>query len=217
MPLNIAILVSGRGSNMSAILDAIKAGRLDAQVKMVLSNNPEAQGLNIARSHGIHAGAIDHKGLKREEHEKKMLGLLCSMEIDFVVLAGYMRVLTPAFLAPFKAASGDRQYFKIINIHPSMLPDFPGAHAYDDAFAAGVAKSGITVHLIDELVDHGPILAQESFDRLPADTLDDFKARGLAVEHKLYPAVLQRISQEGIDAILQSSPSRDLHPAEAAG
>jgi folate-dependent phosphoribosylglycinamide formyltransferase PurN len=106
-----------------------------------------------------------------------------------------MRVLTPLFLNAFKHPDG---YFRVINIHPSLLPDFPGASGYEDAFAAGVPESGITVHLVDEHVDHGPILAQARFQREPGDTIETFKARGLALEHQLFPRVLQQVSKEGI-------------------
>lgn len=195
MSIRLAILVSGRGSNMESILRAIKEGELDAKVEIVLSNNPEALALPTARKYGVHAIAVDSKGLSRAEHEERVLKELGEYEIDFVVLAGYMRILTSNFLQQFKHKDG---YFRVINIHPSLLPAFPGANAYEDAFKYGVLVSGITVHLADEKVDHGPILAQESFPRLEGDTLDAFKSRGLSVEHKLYPKVLQSIAKHGI-------------------
>ncbi|MBX9879837.1 MAG: phosphoribosylglycinamide formyltransferase [Candidatus Obscuribacterales bacterium] len=195
MSIRLAILVSGRGSNMESILRAIKDGELDAKVELVLSNNSEALALVTARKYGVHAIAVDNKGLSREEHEKRVLSELANYEIDLVVLAGYMRILTSNFLQQFKHKDG---YFKVINIHPSLLPAFPGANAYEDAFKYGVLVSGITVHLADEKVDHGPILAQETFSRLENDTLESFKSRGLSVEHKLYPRVLQSIAKNGI-------------------
>lgn len=195
MSIRLAILVSGRGSNMESILRAIKDGELDAKVEIVVSNNPEALALVTARKYGVHAIAVDNKGLSREEHEKRVLSELANYEIDLLVLAGYMRILTSSFLQEFKHKD---DYFKVINIHPSLLPAFPGANAYEDAFKYGVLVSGITVHLADEKVDHGPILAQETFSRLENDTLESFKARGLAVEHKLYPRVLQSIAKNGI-------------------
>lgn len=195
MPIRIAVLVSGRGSNLEAILQAIKDGQLQAQVEIVISNNPEALALPMARKYGVHAIAIDSKGMSRSQHERLVLHELSLHQIDYVVLAGYMRILTADFLQPFKDPQG---FYRVINIHPSMLPAFPGADAYGDAFAAGVAESGISIHLVDEQVDHGPILAQESFARLENDTLESFKARGLEVEHRLYPSTLQKISREGI-------------------
>jgi formyltetrahydrofolate-dependent phosphoribosylglycinamide formyltransferase len=195
MPLRLAILVSGRGSNMTAIFEAIEAGRLDAAVKLVFSNNPAAPALAVAAERGIKTCALSHRGMTRQEHEQKVWEILAPYQIDFVILAGYMRVLSPAFLRHFK---DERGFFRVLNIHPSLLPAFPGAHAYEEAYDYGVRLSGITVHLVDEQVDHGPILAQESFKRLPQDDLDSFKARGLAVEHRLFPQVLQEISLHGV-------------------
>ncbi len=198
MSLKIAILVSGRGSNMSAIFDAIEAGRLDASVELVFSNNPDAAALSLAADRGISTASYSNKGISRQAHEEEVLSILSKYEFDFIVLAGYMRVLSETFLREFKHEEG---YFRVINIHPSLLPSFPGAHAYEEAFAYGGTLSGITVHLVDEKVDHGPILAQESFSRHADDSLDQFKARGLALEHKLFPEVLQNISKHGVKFI----------------
>jgi phosphoribosylglycinamide formyltransferase-1 len=195
MLIKIAILVSGRGSNMEAILRAIKNNQLQAKVEVVISNNPEALALSTARKYGVHAVAIDSKGLSREEHERRVLSELAMHEIDYVVLAGYMRLLSAKFLQEFRHRHG---YYRVINIHPSLLPAFPGASAYEDAFAAGVKQSGITIHLVDEKMDHGPILSQKSFPRLDGDTIDTFKARGLQIEHELFPACLQEIASGGI-------------------
>lgn len=194
MSLKIAILVSGRGSNMTAILEAIDAGRLDAKVEFVFSNKPDAPALSIAAERGIQTFALCHRGMKREEHEREMLKIFEKFELDLIVLAGYMRVLSPVFLHAFR---DERGFFRVLNIHPSLLPAFPGAHAYEDAFNYGVRLAGITVHLVDEKVDHGPILAQASFERLEDDDLESFKARGLALEHRLFPEVLQKISMHG--------------------
>ncbi len=194
MPISIAILVSGRGSNMQAILEAKASGALNIEIPVVCSNNEHAAALEIARSHGVEAVAISHKGLTREQHESQLLTALARFDVDYVVLAGYMRILTSTFLSAFSHPDG---YFKVVNIHPSLLPAFPGASGYEDAFAYGVRLSGVTVHLVDEQVDHGPILAQESFPRLDDDTLESFKARGLAVEHRIYPAVLGQLSVDG--------------------
>jgi phosphoribosylglycinamide formyltransferase 1 len=195
MSLRLGVLVSGRGSNLEAILRAIKNGELNATVEIVISNRPEAMALMIARNYGVHAIAIDQKGMTRTAHEHRVLEELESHSLDYVVLAGYMRLLSPEFLGRFKHSDG---YFKVINIHPSLLPDFPGANAYEDAYNAGVPESGISVHLVDEQMDSGPILAQVKFPRLKQDSLDDFKNRGLRLEHSLFPAVLQDIAQHGI-------------------
>ncbi|MGH9550630.1 MAG: phosphoribosylglycinamide formyltransferase [Terriglobales bacterium] len=201
MRIKLAVLVSGRGSNLEAILSAIKSGALDAKVEVVLSNKPDAPALAIAREHGVHALALDQKGLGRVEHEEKLLQELAKYPVDFVVLAGYMRVLSPVFLKQFKDPTGG--FYRIINIHPSLLPAFPGKNAYEDAFSAGVSQSGITVHLVDEQVDHGPILAQRSFIRQTSDTVETFKARGLAVEHALFAEVLQEIAHHGISQLIK--------------
>lgn len=196
MSIKIAVFVSGRGSNLNAIIQAIQDGRLDAEIVATISNDPEAAALKLAKQHGIETFALSHKGLKRKEHESKLLDYLSNLEIDFIVLAGYMRVLSKHFLNQFKHEDG---YFKVINIHPSLLPAFPGIDAYKEAFDYGVKVSGVTIHLVDEKIDHGPIIAQEPFPRFDQDTLDSFSARGLSVEHSLYPAVLQQIALQGIN------------------
>ncbi|HEY9714369.1 MAG TPA: phosphoribosylglycinamide formyltransferase [Chroococcales cyanobacterium] len=196
MSLQLVVFVSGRGSNLEAILKAIAERRLDARVNLVVSNDPQAKALDIAREHNVPTAAISNQGLSRKEHEEKVLAALKEVDFDFIVLAGYMRILSAEFLRPFLDRRG---YYRIINIHPSLLPAFPGKNAYELAFNYGVKISGITVHLIDEQVDHGAILAQESFQRLPGDTLETFTRRGLAVEHELYPRVLNEIAKHGIE------------------
>lgn len=195
MPLKIAVFISGRGSNLNAIIQAIADKELNAVIQTVVSNDPDAFGLTIAKQHGLTTFALSHKGMNRREHESKLLEYLKDKDVDYIVLAGYMRVLSPHFLNAWKHESG---YFKVINIHPSLLPAFKGTSGYEDAFNYGVKVSGVTVHLVDEDVDHGPILAQVPFPRFPNDTLEAFCARGLSVEHALYPSVLQTIATEGI-------------------
>ncbi len=189
---------------MKAILQAIEEGRLDARATVVFSNNPQAPALAAALALGVPVESVGHRGLSREDHETRLLETLSRYPVDYVVLAGYMRVLTSSFLQHFHHQDG---YFRIVNIHPSLLPAFPGANAYEEAFAYGVRLSGITIHLVDEKVDHGPILAQEAFARLEEDTFDDFKARGLSVEHRLYPQVLQSIALQGIRLLPSDQPS----------
>lgn len=205
MSIKLAVLASGRGSNLEAILNAIRNKSLEGSVEVVLSDNPAATAIDIGKRFAVPSFAVDRKGLSREEHESLMLDKLAGYSVDYVVLAGYMRVLSPYFLKKFEH---ERGFYRVINIHPSLLPAFPGKSAYEDAFAYGVRVSGVTVHLVDDQVDHGPILAQEPFPRLDNDTLDTFKARGLAVEHELYPAVLQRISREGVRLFPQASPQK---------
>ncbi len=191
MSLKIALLASGRGSNVRAILDAIENGTLDAQVQCLIANVEGAPVLEIGQQAGLPTVCIPHKGLSREDHEARMLSELSRHEIDYVVLAGYMRLMTPSFLAPFKTDT----HYRIVNIHPSLLPAFPGTQAYDDAFHYGVKVSGVTVHFVDEAMDNGPILLQRTFERRDDDTLETFKARGLALEHQLYPEALQLLAQ----------------------
>lgn len=195
MSINIAVLASGRGSNLQAILDAISAGNLDAKVQIVLVNVPGAGAIDIAAKHGVVTAVVPNAGLTRKEHEEKVIAELNKHDLDFIVLAGYMRVLSSGFLSNFKDPRG---FFKVINIHPSLLPAFPGTRGYEEAFEYGVKVAGVTVHLVDEKVDHGPILAQATFSRSEDDTIESFKARGLRIEHELYPQVLQNIARDGV-------------------
>lgn len=197
--MNYAVLVSGRGSNLGAILEAVKDGSLPANVVCVISNNPDAFALQIAEQHAVPTHAIPSRGKSRIDHEDEVLACLAQYNVDFVVLAGYMRVLTPHFLKAFHDHA--HSIFRVINIHPSLLPAFPGASGYEDAFNYGVRISGVTVHLVDEEVDNGPILAQEVFVRQDDDTIETFKQRGLAVEHRLYPQVLACLATNGIQIL----------------
>ncbi len=198
MSIKLAVLVSGRGSNLEAILKAIGDRSLDASVAVVLSNKPGVGALDIAKRHGVPGAVVENQGMPRLKHEEAVQAELSKYSFDYIVLAGYMRVLSPAFLKHYRDENG---FFRVINIHPSMLPAFPGKNAYEDAFASGATESGITVHLVDEEVDHGPILAQRAFPRRADDTLETFKARGLALEHELFPQVLQKIATNGLSAI----------------
>jgi phosphoribosylglycinamide formyltransferase-1 len=191
MSLKIAVLASGRGSNLESILRAIAEKRLDASVETVISNKEGAGALQIAQKYGVKAKVIPSLGLGRKEHEEKIYDYLKAWQLDYLVLAGYMRIITPYLLGQYPGEGGT---YRVVNIHPSLLPAFPGANAYEDAFNYGVKISGITIHLVDDQVDHGPIIAQEAFKREPKDSLDTFKARGLAIEHELYPRVLQELS-----------------------
>jgi len=195
MSINIAVLASGRGSNLEAILEAISLGKLDAKVQVVLVNVPGAGAIDIATKYGAATALVPNQGLNRKEHEEKVIAELKKHELDYIVLAGYMRVLSANLLSHFKDSRG---FFKVINIHPSLLPSFPGIRGYEEAFEYGVKIAGVTVHLVDEKVDHGPILAQATFERLPEDTLETFKARGLSIEHALYPQVLQNLAKDGV-------------------
>jgi phosphoribosylglycinamide formyltransferase 1 len=188
MSINLAFMCSGRGTNLRAILQSIRDGKLDARPAIMVTNDPAAKALSVAKEFGVRAVCIPSTGMSRGDHELKILEVLETEAVDFLVLAGYMRILSETFLLQFKDPRG---FYRVVNIHPSLLPAFPGKSAYEEAFNYGVKVSGITIHLVDEKVDHGFILAQEAFPRFDDDTLASFKARGLAVEHKLFPEVLQ--------------------------
>ncbi len=194
MSLKIAFLASGRGSNVQAILNEIETGALKADVQCLISNIPEAPVLQLSQSAGIKTFCIPHRNLTREHHEAQVLEALNAFDIDYLVLAGYMRLITPEFLEHFQG----EHHYRVINIHPSLLPAFPGTHAYEDAYHYGVKYAGVTVHFVDEAMDNGPILLQETFPRYDEDTLEAFKARGLALEHCLYPKALKLLSENAV-------------------
>ena len=175
----IGILISGRGSNMLALADAVKTGSIpNAEVALVISNVEMAAGLERAREMGIPTFFHSHKGCSREEHDRVMAVELRRAKVDLICLAGYMRLLSPWFSREFE--------HRILNIHPSLLPAFPGLDAQKQALDYGVKFSGCTVHLVDEELDHGPIVKQSVVPVLPADTVETLSARILAEEHKTY-------------------------------
>jgi phosphoribosylglycinamide formyltransferase 1 len=186
-PMRIAILLSGRGSNFEAIHEAIQSNRLDATIAIVISNRPDARGIARAKELGYVAHAVDHKEFaSRAAHEEAVLKLLAGANVQYVVLAGYMRLLSAAFVAAWRN--------RIINIHPSLLPSFPGVDAQGQAVAHGVKISGCTVHLVDEHLDAGPIIAQRSVAVLDDDTAETLSARILHEEHQAYIDALQKMS-----------------------
>ena len=155
MPHSLGILLSGRGSNFIAIADSIDAGRIpDARISAVITNKADAPGIATARQRGLNALAIPSKGKSREEHDREVVSALKKNDVDLVCLAGYMRLLSPWFVQQFPR--------RILNIHPSLLPAFPGLEAQEQAFAYGVKVSGCTVHFVDEELDHGPIIVQKT-------------------------------------------------------
>lgn len=179
----IAILISGTGTNMEAIVKACSTGELQAEVTFVGSDRANAKGLDTATSYGIETRVFNYKDLGREAAEEVIVKAIEETKSQWIVLAGFMRVLLPSFVKRYEG--------KIINIHPSLLPSFPGAHGIEDAWNAGVDVSGVTVHIVDEKVDNGPILAQKEVKRLPDDTIDTFEARIHEAEHKVYKATLK--------------------------
>ncbi len=171
--LKLGILLSGRGSNFEAIARNTLSGALPVEIAVVISNKPDAKGLEIARQLGFDAVALPSKGLDRETYDLQVVAALRSRGVDLVCLAGYMRLLSAAFVREFP-------------IHPSLLPAFPGLDAQQQAFDYGVKVTGCTVHFVDEQLDHGPIILQSPVPVLPADTAETLSARILAEEHKIY-------------------------------
>ena len=189
--LRLGVLVSGRGSNLQAILDAIENRSLDAKVELVISNKPGAQALDRAQSAGVETCVISHKDFDgREAFDAALAEKLLAHGVEWVVLAGFMRVLTPVFI--------QRMQGRIINIHPALLPSFPGVHAQQQALDYGVKITGCTVHLIDEGVDTGPIIAQRAVEVRDGDDDDSLSARILVQEHDLMVTVLRGISDGSI-------------------
>jgi phosphoribosylglycinamide formyltransferase 1 len=184
----IGVLLSGRGSNFLALHAAIERGEIPARIVLVLSNIADAPGLAKARELGLQAEAFPHQGQPRAVQEEKVLDALRRADVEWVCLAGYMRLLSPAFVSAFPR--------RILNIHPSLLPAFPGLDAQEQALAHGVKVSGCTVHLVDEGLDSGPIVVQRTVPVLDGDTPRTLAARILEQEHLAYPEALRRLLTE---------------------
>ena len=183
---SLGILLSGRGSNFVAITDSIDAGRIpDARIAVVISNKPDEPGIAIARQRGLTALIIPSKGRTREEHDREVVGALKQQAVDLVCLAGYMRLLSPWFVRQFP--------HQILNIHPSLLPAFPGLEAQERASAYGVKVSGCTVHFVDEELDHGPIIVQKAVPVLETDDEHTLAARILEQEHIAYTEAINLV------------------------
>jgi phosphoribosylglycinamide formyltransferase-1 len=186
--IRLAILLSGRGSNFLSIHEAIRAGRLDAEIVVVISNRPDAAGIVRARELGLSAHVVDHRKFPtREEHEEEVLRLIAEAKADSIVLAGYLRLLTPSFVAAWPR--------RILNIHPSLLPAFPGLNAQQQALDYGVKVSGCTVHFVDENLDAGPIIVQRAVPVVDGDTVDTLSARILEQEHEAYVEALAKLAR----------------------
>lgn len=184
----LAVLLSGRGSNFLAIHAAIARGELPAEIVLVVSNLSDAPGLDKARELGLEALAIPHQGAPRREHEQRVVAALRRAGAEWICLAGYMRLLSPELVSAFPR--------RIVNIHPSLLPAFPGLDAQDQALAHGVRVSGCTVHLVDEGLDSGPIVVQRTVPVLDDDSPRTLAERILAQEHQAYPEALRRLLTE---------------------
>jgi phosphoribosylglycinamide formyltransferase-1 len=184
----VGVLVSGRGSNLQALIDAQKRGELGGAIAVVVSNVEGALALERAKAAGIPTVFRDHRGKKREEFDAEIVAILRAARVSLVCLAGYMRLLSPLFVRSFPG--------RILNIHPALLPAFPGLDAQRQALEYGVQVSGATVHLVDEGLDSGPIVLQEAVPVLGNDTADSLSARILETEHRIYPRAV-RLMLEG--------------------
>jgi len=202
----IAVLLSGSGTNLQAIIDQVKAKRLDAKIEIVLSNKADAYGLVRAKNHGIATEVLDHKQFpSREAYDQAIVDILRARGVELVVLAGFMRLLSPVFV---KAYSN-----RIMNIHPALLPSFPGLHVQKKAVDHGVRFSGCTVHFVNEECDEGPIIIQAVVPVFPDDSEESLAARILKQEHRIYPRAIQlyaegRLRVEG-RRVLVDGPAKD--------
>jgi phosphoribosylglycinamide formyltransferase-1 len=200
----IAVLISGSGSNLQAIIDASEKGEIPCRVGIVISNKADAYGLSRARKHGIPTEVVDHKGFAtREEFDARLAEVIRGSGADLVCLAGFMRILTPVIIRAFPN--------RILNIHPALLPSFPGTHGPGQALAYGVRFSGCTVHFLDEGVDTGPIIVQAIVPVYDDDTEDTLAARILVQEHRIYPMAIRlffsgRLAFEGRKVKVRGEP-----------
>jgi len=179
----LGILISGRGSNFQAIADSVGAGRLSAEIVVVISNRESALGLQIARERGLNAVSLPSKGLDRTVYDRQLIDELKRNQVDFVCLAGYLRLLSAEFIQAFP--------LRILNIHPSLLPAFAGLDAQHQALAHGVKITGCTVHFVDEQLDSGPIILQAAVPVLDEDTAESLSARILEHEHRIYSEAIE--------------------------
>ena len=185
--LRVAVLASGGGTDLQSIIDASEKGMIDAEVIVVLSDKKDAYALKRAEKHGIKSYFINPKGKERTEHEKELNSTLEDNQVELIIEAGYMRILTPSFIKKW--------YGKLINIHPALLPSFKGTNGQGDALEYGVKISGCTTHFTDEEVDHGPIILQAAVKVLPDDDGDKLAARILEVEHQILPRTVQLFAE----------------------
>jgi phosphoribosylglycinamide formyltransferase-1 len=191
---SLGILLSGRGSNFVAIADNIDAGRIpDARIAVVISNKEDAPGIETARQRGLRALGIPSKGRSREEHDREVVGALKDHRVELICLAGYMRLLSPWFVRQFP--------HQILNIHPSLLPAFPGLEAQEQAFAYGVKVSGCTVHFVDEELDHGPIVVQKAIQVLDTDDEHTLAKRILEQEHVAYSEAIRLVIEGKFEVV----------------
>ena len=194
MMINIGVLASGSGTNLLAIIEAINAGEIDGVIRIVISDKSDAYALKRARFYNIKTNSINPEGFdNREEYDKEIVSILKEKEVDLVVLAGYMKILSPYFINAYKN--------KIMNIHPALLPSFTGLHVQKRAIDYGVKVSGCTVHFVDEGLDSGPIIMQKAVKVKEDDTEETLAKRILKQEHKIYPRAIQLFAEERLEII----------------
>jgi len=192
--VNIGVLVSGSGTNLQSIIDSVEKGLLDAVIKVIISNNPDSYALERAKKHNIPSVIIEKSDFKnREDFDRKMVEVLRSYSVELVAMAGFMRILSPVLLKAFP--------MRIINIHPAILPSFPGLHGQQKAFDYGVKFSGCTVHFADEGVDTGPVIIQAVVPVYDDDTEDTLSARILKEEHRIYPQAIQLYAEGKLEVV----------------
>ncbi len=188
--MKLGVLISGRGSNMVALLEGIRAGRIPAEVALVVSNKADAPGLAKAESFGVPTAVVpqkEYRKLGREAHDRAVVEKLREAGVEAICLAGYMRILSPWFIEQFPE--------RIVNIHPALLPSFPGLHGQAQALEQGARITGCTVHFVDAEVDHGPTIVQSAVPVLPGDTEETLSARILEQEHRIYPLAVQWLAE----------------------
>ena len=216
-PFPLGVLISGSGTNLQAIIDAIERGELPAEIRVVVSNRGDAYGLTRAQQHSLPTSVIPHKDFpSREAFEAAIIKTLQECGVELVVLAGFMRLLSPFFIRAFPQ--------RIMNIHPALLPAFPGLHAQRQALEWGARVSGATVHFVDEEMDHGPIIMQAAVPVYPDDTEESLSSRILVQEHRIYPYAIRlfvegRLEVRGHSVIVHHevpSPAATLHSPELA-
>jgi len=204
--LSLAVFVSGSGTNLQALIDRAESGQLRAKIEVVVSDRADAYGIERAKRHGIPAFVVDYAdyinrcATRAEAYraaEMEILEILERFEVDYVCLAGFMRLVSPSFLQCFR----DGLVYRVLNIHPALLPSFPGMHGYEDTFSYGCKWGGVTVHFVDEGEDTGPIIAQAVYPIWPDDTIEVVRQRGLSLEYELYAQVVNWIASGFVRAI----------------
>ncbi len=190
--LGLAVLISGSGSNLQAIIDAIEADELDARINTVISNNPDAYGLQRAQKHGLPIAVLDHHDYaSRELYDAALRQYIESVTPDYIVLAGFMRILSPAFINAFEN--------RILNIHPSLLPAYKGLNTHQRVLDNDESRHGVSIHLVTAELDDGPILLQAAYPIDASDSVEDLQARGHRLEHRMYPQLLRWISEDKLN------------------